>query len=235
MRVNDQLQAEACVKVKPSFSSRRLIYTTNVSRVFTTRRGHSLVHRPPHMYCHYNSFPCDHAPLTAIITRFRVTMPTYCHYNSFPCDHAPLTAIITRFRVTMPHLADAKGETPYFNCAVWLNVEWTTQTSLVFKTFQCSKFLMAPWRSLHPPSSLENSKWKLRWFDCTTVPKTSIFHWTVRWKCLCRLLVRPLRPNLRPFFSSLVATLATKLFPATTKYHFCSESFPTRPSRDENQ
>ena len=27
------------------------------------------------------------------------------------------------------------------------------------------------------------------------------------------------------FFSSLVATLATKLFPATTKYHYCSESF----------
>ena len=51
----------------------------------------------------------------------------------------------------------------------------------------------------------------------------------------CRLLVRPLRPNLRPFFSSLVATLATKLFPATTKYHYCSGSFPTRPSRDENQ
>ena len=43
------------------------------------------------------------------------------------------------------------------------------------------------------------------------------------------------RPNLRPFSSSLVATLATKLFPATTKYHYCSESFPTRPSRDENQ
>ena len=37
------------------------------------------------------------------------------------------------------------------------------------------------------------------------------------------------------FFSSLVATLATKLFPATTKYLYCSESFPTRPSRDENQ
>ena len=37
------------------------------------------------------------------------------------------------------------------------------------------------------------------------------------------------------FFSGLVATLATKLFPATTKYHYCSESFPTRPSRDENQ
>ena len=52
---------------------------------------------------------------------------------------------------------------------------------------------------------------------------------------LCRLLVRPLRPNLRPFFSSLVATLATKLFPATTKYHYCSESFPIRRSRDENQ
>ena len=57
----------------------------------------------------------------------------------------------------------------------------------------------------------------------------------VKWKCLCRLLVRPLRPNLRPFFSSLVATLATKHFPATTKYHYCSESFPTRPSRDENR
>ena len=41
--------------------------------------------------------------------------------------------------------------------------------------------------------------------------------------------------ELATFFSSLVATLATKLFPATTKYHYCSESFPTRPSRDENQ
>ena len=36
-------------------------------------------------------------------------------------------------------------------------------------------------------------------------------------------------------FSGLVATLRTKLFPATTKYHYCSESFPIRPSRDENQ
>ena len=41
--------------------------------------------------------------------------------------------------------------------------------------------------------------------------------------------------ELATFFSSLVATWATKLFPATTKYHYCSESFPTRPSRDENQ
>ena len=41
--------------------------------------------------------------------------------------------------------------------------------------------------------------------------------------------------ELATFFSSLVATLATKLFPATTKYHYCSESFPTWPSRDENQ
>ena len=41
--------------------------------------------------------------------------------------------------------------------------------------------------------------------------------------------------ELATSFSSLVATLATKLFPATTKYHYCSESFPTRPSRDENQ
>ena len=41
--------------------------------------------------------------------------------------------------------------------------------------------------------------------------------------------------ELATFSSSLVATLATKLFPATTKYHYCSESFPTRPSRDENQ
>ena len=41
--------------------------------------------------------------------------------------------------------------------------------------------------------------------------------------------------ELATFFSCLVATLATKLFPATTKYHYCSESFPTRPSRDENQ
>ena len=40
--------------------------------------------------------------------------------------------------------------------------------------------------------------------------------------------------ELATSFSTLVATLATKLFPATTKYHYCSESFPTRPSRDEN-
>ena len=41
--------------------------------------------------------------------------------------------------------------------------------------------------------------------------------------------------TLRPFFSSLVATLVTKRFPATTKYHYCSESFPIQRSRDENQ
>ena len=40
--------------------------------------------------------------------------------------------------------------------------------------------------------------------------ETSLDRRAVRWKCLCRL--RPLRPNLRPFFSSLVATLATKPF-----------------------
>ena len=41
--------------------------------------------------------------------------------------------------------------------------------------------------------------------------------------------------ELATFFSSLMASLATQLFPAMTKYHCCSEIFPTRRPRNENQ